>query len=142
MSQPKPIIVGRNFIETLILTLTQYELVNPNIEVRERVTQRLEEELCALGYSIPFVVNSYRQTVARIIEQQFPDLPKPDLKGCFLYEQVLTWLNRHRVQIFEKQIEVLHLRDVDLKIKMIAVRIIRSAIMSVLYKCAIVSVKT
>ena len=139
MSQ-KPIIHGRNMVETLVLTYAQFELVSPSLEVREFVCQRLEEELCALSYSFPTLSRTYRETVARILGEMYPELPKPDLKGCFLYEQVVEWLKNHSYKIMKRNPELLPRRDVEREIRTTAIKVVRTAVMAALYGSAMVSV--
>lgn|GEM_PF-6732584 len=137
----KPIIQGRNFIETLILSLTQYEISTPSLEVKESVTKKLEEEICALSYSIPFIKNFYHQTIYKIIEEMFPDIAKPEFKTCFAYDEVLDWARRHRTEIFKERNEILTIRDVERELRALTIKIIRTAIMAVVYKSSLVSVK-
>jgi len=136
------IVLGRNFIESLVLTLIKHEINNPSVEVREAVTTELEEELCGLSYAIPFIANIYRESVIRIIRDLFPDIALPDLRGCFIYEQVKQWIFAHRFEILEKRGELMHVKDIERQVKSLAIRITRSAIMSTLYKAGIVPIRT
>jgi len=138
---PRAIIHGRNFVETLILSLTQYEMINPSIEVREFVTVKLEEELCALSYSIPMLANIYREVVSDILNDLYPDLPRPELRGCFIYEQLLEWLRAHYHHILGERGDFMPERDVERELRRIAIKVIRSAIMAALYKSSMVSTK-
>lgn len=136
----RPIIHGRNMVETLILTYAQFELVTPSLEVREFVAQRLEEELCALGYSFPVLGRTYRDTVTKILSEMFPELPAPELRGCFLYDQVLDWLRSHKTRVLRRSPELMPRRDVERELRGIAIRVIRTAVMATLYGSAMASV--
>lgn len=138
---PRAIIHGRNFVETLILSLTQYEMINPSIEVREYVTTKLEEELCGLSYSIPMIANIYREVVAKIVNELYPELPRPELRGCFLYDQLLEWLRAHYHHVLGERSDFMPERDIERELRRIAVKVIRTAIMAALYKCSMVSIK-
>jgi len=137
----RPIIHGRNFVETLILTLTQYELVSPTLEVREFVTQRLEEELCGLAYSYPIIRNIYKATVLEILKEMFPELPSPELHGCFIYEKVLEWLKNHQHHILGPRAEFMPEPDVEKELRRIAIKVVRTAVMSAFYRCSMVSLR-
>jgi len=136
------IVLGRNFIESLVLTLIKHEINNPMLEVREAVTLELEEELCGLSYAFPPIINIYRESVTKVIKDMFPDIVLPDLKGCFLYEQVKRWIHMHRAEILERKGELMHLKDVERQERNLAIRIIRAAIMATLYKIGVVPIRT
>jgi len=142
MSQKYPMILGRNFIETLVLTLISHELTSPNLEVSELITTKLEEELCSLSFSMPMITNMYREATLKVIEELMPDVPKPDLKGCFMFEQVKNWLYVNRHIVLEKRSELLHVKDIDRQLRYLSTKISRTAIMSVFYKCSLLTIKT
>jgi len=140
LSRETRLIVGRNFIETLILTAMQLELVAPSLELSESVVMRLEEELCAVAYSMPIIKQVYHRTILDIVGEMFPDLPKPDIKYCFAYETLKQWLLQHVGIVMGEKIKYMHTKDVDSWIRRTAIRICRTAIMSVFYKTSIVMI--
>ena len=140
MSQ-KPIIQGRNFIETLILSMTQYELTNPGLETQELITRKLEEELCALSYSTPFIKNFYHETIKKLLTELYPDLPLPSFKSCFAFDDVLEWMNKHMDIILKEKSELITLRDAEKQVRQRCIHVVRTAIKATFYKAALVSVK-
>ena len=136
----RPLIYGRNFVETLVLTLLYYELQQPDLPVREYIVMRLEEELCSLAMMNPQLEVYYREAVAGILDEMYPELPKPEFRGCFAYERVKAWLRGHEEKILEIERDLIEFRDVERRVREVAVRIIRTAILGVLHKVGVLSV--
>jgi len=136
------LVYGRNFIETLVLTLLHYELQQPDLGVREYIVLKLEEELCGLSFAMPQIAQLYREAVAEILDETYPELPKPEFRGCFAYEKVKAWLRNHEDRILEAERDLVEFKDADRRIKEIAVRITRTAILGVLHKAGVLSVAT
>ncbi len=136
------LIHGRNYIETLLLTFTQYELMNRSLDVMEFIVKRLEEEIVALSYAIPYIRNLYRDYVRNLLEKEFRDLPLPDLdESDYLYDQVLGWMYRHAKQILGSRYNALTESERRNNLRALCVRIVRTALMATLYKCGLVSIK-
>jgi len=127
------IITGRNYVETLILTLMAIEMENPTLEARESITRRLEEELCSISSGMRFMKNMYKKLVYEKIEDEFKDVAKPDLDGCFLYEQVLNWIKENKNVLLGKKSIYMSKYDVDRAVREIALRIIRTSVMGAFY---------
>ena len=70
----------------------------------------------------------------------FPELPAPELRGCFLYDQVLDWLRSHKTRVLRRSPELMPRRDVERELRGIAIRVIRTAVMATLYGSAMASV--
>jgi hypothetical protein len=138
----RPIIHGRNFIETLLLTLMHFELEHPSLEVEEYTARRLEEELCSVSYSIVVVRNFYHEMIRRMLSELYPDLPQPEFKSCFAMEEVMSWLSRNTRTILKEKSDLVTIRDAERHVKQLGVRIIRTALKAALYKAGMISVKS
>ncbi len=137
----KPLIQGRTYIETLLLTMTAMEMVNPSLDTREFIAKRLEEELCSIASGMKFLAAMYKKMVYDKIEEELGDIAKPDLDGCFIYDQLYNWARSNRRYIIGKKSEILRAEDADAMIKTVITRIVRSSIMGVFYSSGFISVK-
>ena len=134
------LIHGKNYVETLLLTLTQFEMMNPKLDVREYIVKRLEEEVVALSRAIPYIKNIYRDFVKEILEKEFRDIPLPDLtQSDYLYDIVLDWMKRNAQYILREAYFVMYPTQREERLREQAIRIVRTALMATLYKCGIVS---
>ncbi len=134
------LIHGKNYVETLLLTLTQFEMMNPKLDVREYIVKRLEEEVVALSRAIPYIKNIYRDFVKEILEKEFRDIPLPDLtQSDYLYDIVLDWMKRNARYILREAYFVMYPTQREERLREQAIRIVRTALMATLYKCGIVS---
>ena len=137
----KPLIQGRTYIETLLLTMTAMEMVNQSLDMREFIAKRLEEELCSIASGMKFLASMYKQMVYEKIEEELGDIAKPDIDGCFIYDQLYNWARANRRYIIGKKSDIIRLEDADAMIKTIVTRIVRSSIMGVFYSSGFISVK-
>ena len=134
------LVFGRNFVETVILTFIKMEMAHPDVKVAERVIRWLEDEVvCALGLANPVVSNVYREMTLKIIDEMFPDLPKPELTGCFIYDQVMLWVDKYWNEIYPKFYQSVKPHERDTQVMNIAIRIIRRALFATLYKVGYLS---
>jgi len=143
MGLPEPrtrIVYGRNYVETLVLTLVQFELANP--DGSDIVVAKLEEELCSLAMVNPQLEVYYREAIARLLDEMFPELPKPNLRGCFQLEAVRRWLRANKHQILEAEKDMLKAQDVEKYLRSIAHKIVRTAVLGTLYKTGILTART
>lgn len=135
------LVLGRNFVETLILTHEQMLLsVNPDPRqfvagIYESVS-RIEEVVCALALGRPAIADSYVRAVKLVISQAYPDLPEPELRGCFILDQVRDYMTRYAPRILGPGIHI----DVEQQIMYRAVRVVRSAQLHVLAELGSLSV--
>ena len=137
----KPLIQGRTYIETLLLTMTALEMVNPSLDTREFIAKRLEEELCSIASGMKFLVSMYKNLVYEKIEEELGDIAKPDLQGCFIYDQLYNWARANRRYIIGKKSDIIRVEDADAMIKTVITRIVRSSVMGVFYSSGFISVK-
>ncbi len=127
---------GRNYIETLLIMLTHYELANPDPRIIEIILQRLEEHVCAVGLSQPYIIRNYRDHIRTMVSKMYPDLPVPELKDewCFICSYIESWLYEN----MEKIVESRHPEKARLEIKIQVNRICRAALLAALYDAALI----
>jgi len=143
VSLPEPrarLVFGRNYVETLVLTLIQHELSNP--DTGDLVVAKLEEELCSLAMVNPQLEVHYREAITRLMDEMYPELPKPNLRGCFQLEAVKRWLRTQKRYILEAEKDILRVQDVEKYIKAIAHKIVKTAVLGTLYKTGILTART
>lgn len=135
------ILIGRTYIETLLLNLTQIEFTNPSPDVMVRIVSRLEEEVCALSTIIPEVKTMYGRKYRELVKEYFGrDLPIPDniFEQCFIIENLLNYLLRNPSMVLE------HKRflstEADKYIKSIVARLGKSAALLSFYACGLIKV--
>jgi len=86
------LVMGRNFIETIILTLEQYVLRNPGLDSETYRAQRLEAEVCRFAGAYPVVERFYHDYIYERLEKEFPDLPRPEFRSCRVYSTLYDWI--------------------------------------------------
>jgi len=95
------LIYGRSYFETLALTLRFMELTG-GVEVKESAVMLMEEEICALATVSGSFAEAYIENILKVIEREYPDLPRPEIKGCRAYWKVIEWVYTHLDKIEEK----------------------------------------
>ena len=133
------IIPGRNYIETLLLTLTQIELLYPNLE--EYIVKRLQYEIEGLSLAYPNILNIYKKNVIDRFKEEFKDIPVPALRKYSIYEQLVEHLLKYKYKILGKN-TVIHPEEAEKKIREVCIRIVRAAIHATLYEAGLIKVST
>jgi len=129
------IVKGQSFIETVVLTLLQYELNNlGNRDVHLYVTNQFENLVCSLSEVYPYVGEAYRSILRSLLEREFPELPRPEFRGCILYDQLLEWMRVHADKVLGGRAEFMPERDVERELSWLAMRFIRSAVLATLHE--------
>jgi len=131
------IILGRNYIETLLLTLTQFEIAYPNIQ--EYIVKRLQYEIEGLSLSYPSILKIYHKNVIKRFKDTYQDIPVPELRSFDVYDQIVEHLKKYKSKILPKRASI-HPEEAEKKIREVACRIIRSAIHATLYETGIIKV--
>jgi len=143
-SRSQRIILGRNFVESLVLTLISIEFsAPPTLEHQESIVRRLEEEIVAIGTSLPLALNTYRDIVVAILKEEFPDLipPEEQLKSkAYLFDVVAQWIDANLHHILGDQVRVMHPRDRVRFVKKKTIQIIRTAVQATLYKLGFLTI--
>jgi len=134
---PKQIVYGSNYIETLILTLTNLELSNPRLYYY--TTKRLEEELLAMGIAYKQILNTYKKYVIENFKSKFPQLPLPELKRDSYLEEIIEHLRKHQHRVIEN-IETWSEKEIESKILQLALSIVRPSILATFYKIGVIKV--
>jgi len=93
---------GYSGIEKIILTLIGYELFAVDIEDMIRVANIMENEICGISLIYPEVEKKYREFVLKALERELPDIPRPELRGCHILDQLLSWAVMNRDLITQK----------------------------------------
>ncbi len=137
-SVERALLYGRNYIETLVLTLTNYELLNPSLDVQEYITKRLEYELQAIALSYPYIAKIYKEYVLRRFRETYPDIPEPNITNMNVYNTILDHLRKHKKTII-KNPRSLRPGDLDKKLKQLTIDIVKPSILAVLYKARFLS---
>ena len=131
------LILGRNYIETLILTMTQFELVAGSEKLEEFVVRRLEQELCARALVIQAIGNEYRKSLVKLLKMHYPDIPEPPLQGCFLIDQLYDYIIKNPHAFFG-DVSATRRTDVERAARRISIKFARSAIMAALFSAGMV----
>ena len=135
------LILGKNYVETLILTFEQFLLQNPgDLGLQEYIVKKLERVLCSIAYTVPHIRNVYHSKVREILGEMFPDLPKPDFKTCFVLGTLVEWMRSNRGDIIKmSELGVISMDEVNEKIRESAIDIIQTAIFSTLIEASIIN---
>ena len=137
-SVERALVYGRNYVETLVLTLTNYELLNPSIDVQEYITKRLEYELQAISLSYPYIARIYREYVIKRFKDTYPELPEPNITSTNIYDTIKDHLRKYRRQII-KNPRSIRPGDLDKLIRQRTIDIVKPSIIAVLYKARFLS---
>lgn len=132
------ILLGRTYIETLVLTLTQIEFTMPSADVLLRIVMRLEDEVCGLGVIIPQLKDVYRRNLKQLSKDYFGrDLPVPDniFERCNAIENLLGYLLKDPNVVVEGRYVTSVAEE---KIKTLVARLGRSAVLSAFYACGLI----
>ncbi|MEM1913973.1 MAG: hypothetical protein QW067_12605 [Thermofilaceae archaeon] len=134
------IVIGRNYIETLLLTLTKIEFTSPSVDVLVRIVVRLEDEVCGLSTLMEDVRNVYTRTFKKMLKEYFgKDLPLPDslFEKCNVVQNALDYLLKNP----NVAVEGRYLTSVaEEKIKTTVARIGRASIFATLYSLGLIKV--
>lgn len=137
------LVTGRNYIETLILTLTQLEFTaGLDMDSKLAVILRLEEELCALSMSHRILRNTYHSALLELIREEYPNLPPPEFKSCFASRALREWIDMHSSVIFGGSIHFGSAATLREGEKALLARLLRTAIMATFYSAGIISLTT
>ncbi|RLG67000.1 hypothetical protein DRN93_05280 [archaeon] len=132
------LVLGRNYVETLILTYEQFQLLSPGLDIQEYIVVRLEELLCSIAYTSPHIKNIYHRKIWNILQEQYPDLPRPDLKSCFAYNRVKKWLDDNKKYVVETDLSLATMDTIQEYILKTAIQIIRTAVISTLMETGVI----
>lgn len=138
MDEETRILVGRNYIETLLLTLTRVEFTYTSTDTLVRIVLRLEDEVCALSTIMEEVKQVYGNTFKAMIKEYFgKDLPLPSnlFERCNIVYNVLEYLSRNPGVALEGRYLT---SEAEEKIKNIVARIGRASIFSTFYTLGLV----
>lgn len=127
------LILGRTYIETLILTLTEREIEAVDPEELIRIARRLEVEVCALSINMPFLKTLYANALKTLVKEMFGKdlaLPSELFERCMMIDGLLDYLTQNpRLVLRERSPST----DATDKIKSIIARLAISAIHSIFY---------
>ena len=133
------LVVGRNYVETLLLTFTQIELMEGDVDTRLALTLRIEEEICALSQVSRVLRNEYHKALAELLREEFPDLPVPEFRECFASKKLREWVELYGDKIFKGRYWVEPTSELEKAKKELLARLLRTALMSALYATGTVS---
>ncbi len=138
------LVLGRNFIESMILTLLAIEFSSPpTLEQQEAIARRMETEVAAIATWIPSAQAEYVNNVIKILRREFPMLRPPERefrKKLYLFDEVFNWIMRNLHNILGDQVRVMHPRDKERFAKIKTITIIRTAVQATLYKMGFLTV--
>lgn len=140
MRQPG-LVLGSNYIETLVLTFEQFLLHSNDIETQEYIVLRLEEIVCSIGLYMPFIVNSYHSKILRIISNMYSDIPQPEFHYCYAYNTLLKWALNNSKEILGLQNSMVTVDQAEEMLKQQIIRIVRTAILSTLMEAGFIRTK-
>lgn len=140
MRQPG-LILGSNYIETLVLTFEQFLLHSNDLDTQEYIVLRLEELVCSIGLYMPFIVNSYHSKILSIIQSMYSDIPYPELNYCYAYNTLLKWAMDNTKEILGTESNIVPVDQAQEKLKQQIIRITRTAILSTLMEAGFIKTK-
>jgi len=140
MKEPR-LVLGRNYVETLILTHEQYILEAPTLEILEYITMREEELLCSIAMVQQYIMNSYHDKIHQMIQQQHPEIPYSNPNTCFTYRHLLDWMKRNKDRILGSRKDIITPQTIEEELKRMAMRIVRTAVLSTLMESGIIRIK-
>lgn len=117
------LIRGRNFIETLILTHEELLLKSSPVEKLYESVQSIESLICAFSLISPDVAEEYAKGVKYFLRMNLPHVPEPELKGCFILEQLKNYLLSFGPSVLTEKTSM----GVDEKIKLLSAMIVKSS---------------
>lgn len=137
----RSIVIGRNYIETLILTLTKIEFMSPTTDMLIRIVLRLEDEICALSSIIPEAKTLYQSTFKNMVKEYFgKTLPIPDTlitDRCNICQTILEYLLQNPSIVVEGRYLS---SETEEKIKSYIARIGRASIFSTFYALGLIKI--
>lgn len=136
--QEKGILIGRTYVETLVLTLTQIEFSAPSTELLLRIVMRLEDEVCGISTIMPELKELYRRNLRVLSKEYFgKDLPIPEsiFERCNALENLLSYLLREPNVVVEGRYVTSVAEE---RIRMLVARLGRSAVLSAFYACGLI----
>jgi|GEM_PF-5697702 len=134
---------GRNFIESLVYTLTYIEF-QARLETRRQnlafLVAELERQLCGLARAIPQVKKIYHDYVRETLREYYKDYPLPQLgPSCMVRDVIIEWFKANESLIFRDELAVEPSEVVAREIERIADNILHQSIMGALYKAGVIS---
>lgn len=135
------ILIGRTYIETLILTLTQFEFLQPDPDLMIRIAERLEIEVCALSTIMNSVKTYYANSLKQLIKEVFGkdiSLPTDMFNKCMIVESLMNYLISNPDIVFDTRLTT---TDASNKIKNMVARIAISAIHSAFYQSKLIRIE-
>ncbi|MEM2569225.1 MAG: hypothetical protein QXT67_04725 [Candidatus Bathyarchaeia archaeon] len=127
------LILGRTYIETLILTLTEREIEAVEPDELIRIAERLEIEVCALSINMPSLKTLYANALKTLIKEIFGrdlTLPPEIFERCMIVDGLLEYLTQNPKLVLQGRYSS---TDAVNKIKSIIARLAISAIHSIFY---------
>jgi len=138
-----PFLGGRNFIESIVYTLTYLEFQRRLDTGRENLSflvAELERQLCGLARALPQLKKIYHSMVRAALEERFRDYPLPELgPSCGVRELLLDWMRKNKRQLFKDRVSVVHPESVDEEIVRAVNAILHQSIMGALYAAGVLS---
>lgn len=117
------LIRGRNFIETLILTHEEMLLKTTPVEKLYESVQSIETLICAFSLISPDIADEYAKGVKYFMRMNLPHIPEPELKGCFILDQVKNYLLGFGSSALTEKTTM----GVDEKIKLLSAMIVKAS---------------
>ena len=138
-----PYLGGRNFIESIVYTLTylgyQHRLEYGRKDISFLVIE-LERQLCGLARAVPQIKKIYHDYVKETLQEKYKDYPLPEFTGeCYIRDMLIAWFNENRDKLFEDSLDIISPEEIDKQIETIVDNILHQAIMGALYKAGVLS---
>ena len=138
-----PFIGGRNFIESIVYSLTYIEY-QYRLETRREslafLVSELERQLCGLARAVPQIKNIYHEYVRETLEENYTDYPLPELgPQCNVRGLLIEWFRNNKNRMFKDMIGIISPERLDREIESRVDTILHQAIMGSLYKAGVLS---
>lgn len=138
-----PFLGGRNYIESIVYTLTYLGFQARLATGRENLTfivVELERQLCGLARAIPQVKVIYHEYVKETLREAFRDYPLPELgPACPVRDTLLSWMDENKDKIFGDELDVVSPDIIRKRVQATVDAILHQAIMGTLYKAGVLT---
>jgi len=138
-----PFLGGRNFLESIVYTLTYLGFQHRLDTGRENLSflvVELERQLCGLASAVPQLKKIYHDAVREALEENYRDYPLPELgPKCHVRDVLLAWMDENKERLFEVELEIEPPERIRATIERAVDTILHQAIMGALYKAGVLS---
>ena len=138
-----PFLGGRNFIESIVYTLTYIEFQARLDYRRENLSflvVELERQLCGLARAVPQIKKIYHSYVRETLKEMYKNYPLPSLgPACPVRDLLIEWMSREKEKLLGINLDLVSEEQANRQVQAIVDSILHQAIMGTLYKAGVLS---